>query len=435
MVFIDDILVSTEGIQEHLNILKELFITLAKNNIKLQIKKCQFLKTEIEYLGYNINNSQITLSEKHIETINRYPVPTDNRSLHRFVGLVSYFRKFIEGFSRIASPLYDLMKDINFDFGKKHYEAFVKLKGMLVTRPVLGIYCVGGETQLHTDASSSGYGAVLLQMQKEDKVFHPIMYFSRKTTDAEAKLHSFELETLAVVYAIKRFRPYLFGIRFTIVTDCNALKLTLAKRDLNAKIDRWALFLEEYNFEVVHRSGDRMRHVDALSRMQIYYLQMTEKDLFLEKIYICQLQDDIIKKVKIQVEKGIKKGYEVRDNIVYRKEKKRLQLVVPEKLVESVIWNYHNNLGHLGCDKVAELIKRQFYFSKMRERLIKHAEECIICIAYNSKPVKKEVLLNSVEKGNEPFQTIHLDHLGPLEVTRKKKCSHVGYSRCLYKVY
>lgn len=155
--------------------------------------------------------------------------------------MCSYFRKFIEGFSVLAKPLYDLLrKNVKFQLGEIELRTFETLKSKLIGAPVLSIYNPNDDTELHCDASKIGFGAVLVQ-RKSDKKWHPVFYFSKRTTEQEAKYHSFELETLAVIYALRRFRIYLQGIRFKIITDCNSLKLTLEKKDLNPRIARWAL--------------------------------------------------------------------------------------------------------------------------------------------------------------------------------------------------
>lgn len=129
----------------------------------------------------------------------------------------------------------------------------------------MSIYNPKRETELHCDASSEGFGAILMQKQ-DDKKLHPVMYFSKATTPAESRYHSFELETLAIIYALRKFRVYLMEIPFVIRTDCSSLTLTLNKKETNPRIARWALELENYDYQIEHRSGINMGHVDALSR-------------------------------------------------------------------------------------------------------------------------------------------------------------------------
>lgn len=142
--------------------------------------------------------------------------------------------------------------------------AFKRLKDVLSKELVLQIYDPSADTELHTDASQLGYGAALLQRRGGEKDFHPVHYISYKTTDAEKKWCSYELEILAIIKAVKKFRVYLFGIRFKIVTDCQAFQKTLHKENLPPKVARWALILEEFDYDIEYRAGERMKHVDAL---------------------------------------------------------------------------------------------------------------------------------------------------------------------------
>ncbi|KAG5862563.1 hypothetical protein JTB14_014819 [Gonioctena quinquepunctata] len=211
-----------------------------------------------------------------------------------------YFRKFISSYSVIAKPLSDLLrKEQRFVFGYEQKEAFEKLKKFLSCKPVLHIYKQGGETELHTDASKYGYGACLLQKSNEDGRFHPVYYMSKKTTPAEEKYSSYELEVLAIIQAVKKFRIYLLGIHFKIITDCSAFQKTMAKKDLTTRVVRWALLLEEYSYEIEHRKGNKMSHVDALSRHpNVMTMTLTKEDGVVERLRRAQELDEHILAIK-----------------------------------------------------------------------------------------------------------------------------------------
>ena len=134
----------------------------------------------------------------------------------------------------------------------------------MASPPVLAIYSPHLLTELHCDASTTGFSAVL--MLKQSEKLKPVFYFSKRATPTESKYHSFELECLTAIYAIERFHVYLSGIPFKIITDYDSFRLTLSKQSINPRISRWAMFLQEYDFEIEHRSGSKMPHVDALSR-------------------------------------------------------------------------------------------------------------------------------------------------------------------------
>lgn len=257
VIYLDDILIATKDLKRHLE--------KKKNGLRLNMAKCQFAFSKIEYLGYSVTSKGIWLSDAHTKNIREYPLPTNAKEVMSCLGLFQYFRRFLANFSRIAKPLQTLVhQEGAFIMTAETKAAFEELK-MLLTSPVLVIYNPKRITELHTDASSSGFGSVLLQRQDDGK-FHPVAYYSRMTTPAESKYHSFELETLAIIYALDKFRVYLEGIPFKIVTDCNSLTQALDKKDVNPRIARWTLKLENYNYTIQHRSGVSMGHVDALSR-------------------------------------------------------------------------------------------------------------------------------------------------------------------------
>jgi len=238
ILYLDDILVATESMDEHLMVLAELFELAGKSHLLFRVDKCYFAQTEVKYLGYCVNAHGIRPSDENIESILNYPIPRNVKEIHRFVGLASYFRRFVPNFSLLARPLYQLIKkNAAFTFGVAEHEAFETLKRYLSSKPVLAIYSPAAETELHCDASSSGFGAILLQKQSNG-LWKPIFFWSQRTTPTEAKYHSFELECLAAVYALKRFHVYLAGQKFKIVTDCDSFRLTLNKKDVNPRISR-----------------------------------------------------------------------------------------------------------------------------------------------------------------------------------------------------
>ncbi|GFX60509.1 transposon Tf2-11 polyprotein [Trichonephila clavipes] len=159
---------------------------------------------------------------------------------------------------------------------------------------VLHIFKQGAKLELHTDASKFCCGAILLQ-QSDDNKLHPVHYFSKKTTPQEEKYSSYELEVLAVIESLKKFRNYLVGKKFKIVTDCSAFQKTMSKKQLTPKIARWALFLEDFNYEIIHRPGKQMGHVDCLSR---YPVMTITYDEITTKLANCQRNDEYINSLK-----------------------------------------------------------------------------------------------------------------------------------------
>lgn len=345
LLYLDDILIATEDIDEHLRILAEVFRLAQEHRLNFRLDKCSFLYTEITYLGYLIDEKGIRPSKEHVDAVANYAIPRTVRQVQQFIGLASYFRRFIPDFSRVAKPLYDIVKSNNFKFGSEENEAFERLRDCLSGQPILAIYSPKLPTELHCDASSNGFGAILLQKQQSGELL-PIAYFSRRTTPIESRYHSFELECLAVVYALKRFHVYLSGIQFKILTDCDSFRLTLSKQTINPRISRWAMFLQAYDFVIEHRPGNRMKHVDALSRCNSVLI--LEGNSFEQVLALKQGQDEEINAIRERLEKGEDRSFELRDGLVYKKVKNdKLLFYVPFRMEGNVIRTCHDDLGHV----------------------------------------------------------------------------------------
>lgn len=415
LLYFDDLLIATGTIEEHFEILKEVFVLARKYGLEFRFDKCSFLYSEITYLGYLINEEGIRPSGEHIESLANFPVPRTARQVHQFVGLASYFRRFIRDFSLCAKPLYDSINKSEFSFGPTEFEAFETLKSYLVAQPILAIYSPKLQTELHCDASASGYGAILMQKQANGKL-QPVSYFSRRTTPTESKYHSFELECLAVVYAIKRFHVYLFGIPFKILTDCDSFRLTLNKQSVNPRISRWAMFLQSYDYQVEHRPGSRMKHVDALSRC--HSICILEANSLERTLLLKQDQDKVIQEIRKRLELSEDKCFELRDGLVYRKVRKgRLLFYVPESMETNIIRTCHDDVGHVGVEKVVTNITSLYWFPKIRSKVKVYTSNCLKCIEFSPASGKREGFLHGIPKGSVPFNTIHVDHCGPFEKT------------------
>ncbi|KAK9685547.1 RNase H-like domain found in reverse transcriptase [Popillia japonica] len=160
----------------------------------------------IEYLGYLVDEKGISPSLSNVKAITDYPIPRNTRELQSFIDLLSYFRKFIKDFSLITKPLYNLLKrDRKFNFTDDHLSVFNFLKDKIASQPVLALYSHTAETELHCGTSALGFGAILFQRQEADGKFHPVMIFSKRTSQAESKYRRYELECLGIIMLLKDF--------------------------------------------------------------------------------------------------------------------------------------------------------------------------------------------------------------------------------------
>ena len=196
---------------------------------------------------------------------------------------------------------------------------------------------------------------------------NPVFYFSKRTTEVESRYHSFELETLAIIYALRRFRIYLQGIPFKIVTDCNALKLTLDKKDINPRISRWALELEAYDKTFEHRAGEKMRHVDAFSRA--VNVLIVEDNTFESNLSICQNLDPKIRELREKLQNSEDRLFEMRNGLIYRKRDNDILFYVPENMECHVLRKYHDEMGHFAPEKTINSILTNYCFPRMRDKV------------------------------------------------------------------
>lgn len=217
-------------------------------------------------------------------------------------------------------------------------------------------------------------------------MFHPVYYASGKTTPTEAKYDSYRLEVLAVrVRVLKKFRVYLIGISFTIVTDCKVFTQIMKKKDICAQIARWAFFLEDFRYSIVHRSGINMRHVDALSRHSLPAAMMIEEceRTIQAKLKRNQLADEELKKIKEQIAKKKTKEYIIVNRLIC-KEIGETPVVVPKLMQNSIIRQVHER-GHFACVKTVQLLKSDYWFKNMSSKVERVIQNCLTCILATRK--------------------------------------------------
>ncbi|XP_036347689.1 uncharacterized protein LOC118757065, partial [Rhagoletis pomonella] len=268
VTYVDEVIIATDSEEENLFYLEEFLKLIQEEGLTLRVSKCSFLRREVTFLGHQVDVNGVRPGIFKTSAIEAYPTPRNQLEIRRFLGLTGFFRKFVPGFAHIAEPLTQLTKkNIDFNWDSSCEEAFQHLIKLIVDAPVLTIYDVSKEHELHTDASSVGVAAILLQREAND--LKPIAYYSRACTPQEKNFHAYELEVLAVVEACERFKMFLLGKHFTVITDCQAMTTAKLTKPMVPRVARWLLKLLEYDYNMVHRSGLSMGHVDALSRAPV----------------------------------------------------------------------------------------------------------------------------------------------------------------------
>ena len=275
-LYIDDCLIYTKTVDDHIIALEEVFKRLDEYGLTLGAKKTHLLMTEVRFLGHLVNEKGISPDPNKVEAIKAIQMPHDKKGLRTVLGLFGYYRRFCKGYSRIAQPLMAALaesyrlernRDGTAKWTDQQIQSFETLKGILTSDVILAHPMWGQDFILDTDACGHGLGAVLSQ-KCSDGMERVVSYASRALADNERSYKMWELEALAVVWSMQLFGWYFYGSKIIVRTDNNAVEHVL-KNAKTGRMLRWALQLQEWDYAVVHRSGQKHANADALSRCHL----------------------------------------------------------------------------------------------------------------------------------------------------------------------
>ena len=302
VVFIDNILVYSRDEQEHEQHLKIVLQTLREKKLYAKLSKCDFWLKEISFLGHIVSAEGIRVDPVKIEVVVNWKPPRSVTEVRSFLGLAGYYRRFVKGFSIIASLLTKLLrKGVMFEWSDKCQNSFEQLKEMLVKAPVLTQPTSGKEYTLYSDASGIGLGCVLIQ---NDKV---VAYASRQLKSHEQNYPTHDLELAAIVFALKIWRHYLYGEKCRIYTDHKSLKYLLTQKELNLRQRRWLELFKDYDCIIDYHPGKANVVADALSRktMAALSFQHSEWRLADDGAILAQLKaQPVLKQMIIDAQKN-----------------------------------------------------------------------------------------------------------------------------------
>ncbi|GJU18273.1 putative reverse transcriptase domain-containing protein [Tanacetum coccineum] len=263
IVFIDDILIYSKNEREHEEHLKTILELLKEEKLYAKFSKCEFWIPKVQFLGHVIDSRGIHVDPAKIESIKDWASPKTPTEIRQFLGLAGYYRRFIEGFSKIAKSMTKLtQKGIKFDWGEKEENAFQLIKQKLCSAPILALPEGSEDFVVYCDASHKGLGAVLMQREKV------IAYASRQLKVHEKNYTTHDLELGSVVFALKIWRHYLYGTRCTVFTDHKSLQHILDQKELNMRQRRWLELLSDYDCDIRYHPGKANVVADALSRKE-----------------------------------------------------------------------------------------------------------------------------------------------------------------------
>lgn len=459
LVYLDDVIVFGQTFQEEVQRLKKVFTRLREVKLLMNPKKCSFFCKEVTYLGHVVSSQGVDTDPKKISAVRDWPMPKNKTELRSFLGLCTYYRKFVQGFSRIARPLHRLTEDkMEFVWTEECQEAFEALKRKLEETPVLAYPRMDTDFILDTDASNFAIGSVLSQVQ--DGVERVVAYFSKTLGKAERNYCVTRKELLAIVKSVEHFHHYLYGRKFLIRTDHAALTWLLNFKNPEGQTARWIERLQEYQFEIQHRAGRIHGNADSLSRRpcgeqckrcsridekegknEHCLLRTTYKDDQLKEWITAQEEDEEIKQILLKKKEGVKPSWqeissfspetkywwaiwdslEIKEGLLCRRWEstngKHVSwlLVVPKSKIEEVLKECHDAPlgGHFGIKKTLAKVRERFYWLDHRKAVDEWCRRCYICSAKKG-PAEKGRGAMKVYNVGAPFERIALDIVGPL---------------------
>ena len=441
--YLDDILIIAKTKKEHNDILREVFLRLQETGIKLKWEKCFIEVSEVVYLGFKIDQDGLHPTNDKVRAIKSAPRPENISQLRSYLGLLNFYRKFIRSAANLLEPLNRLLKSsTKWVWGPEQEKSFLASKEALIKSEALIHFDPTKPIVVSADSSSYGLGAVL--SHKIDGVERPVCFVSRTLSPAERKYPQVEREALALVYALRQFHFYLWGQpKFTLITDHKPLLgLFSDNKPISAmasgRIQRWALILQAYYYDLIHRSGKLLFTADALSRLPLPSgtdvtpvpadWTMLVKFLNYSPVTSVEIQKETSKdKVLSKVMKYCHNGWSptsMKDSdftpYVRRKDQLSLQgncvlwgtrIIIPTKLRKLILQELHSS--HAGICRMKELARSYVWWPNLDKDLEQLASSCPECLEKRPMPSKAE--LHPWEWPSVPWHRIHVDHAGPFQ--------------------
>jgi transposase InsO family protein len=428
--YLDDLLVYSETWEEHLEHLQEVLKRLRSAGLTVNPDKVHFAKEEISFLGHLVSAKGVRIDPERTQGIADFPRPRDAKGVSRFLGMIGFYRKFIPHVAEMSVPLNILRKKgAKFTWGEEQESAFLALKEAVMSPPVLKVPDFSKPFILQTDASSKALGAVI--QQEVDGVRQPVAFASRTLTPQERKASSiYELECLAVVFAVDKFRRYLEHAEFLLETDNQALSWLLAHPRQLGKIGRWVVKLSALKFKVQHIRGTQNVVADALSRMFSHEqdsnqatgidcnMILSEFPLAFTELQKHQRNDPELSDVINRLINGEEQHpYLLKNGVlccVPQRGNKGPKVVLPSILIPMVFSYFHQSPvgGHLGILKTISKIRQEYIWKGMDRDIANRVRACHLCSL--SKPAQNTKLgLLASEVAERPMEKLFMDYVGP----------------------
>nr|XP_033477362.1 uncharacterized protein K02A2.6 [Epinephelus lanceolatus] len=437
--YLDDILCTGANDEEHLRNLDATLQRLKEYGLRVRKEKCEFFKPSVEYLGHVIDAKGLHTAPSKIAAIVDAPPPQNVSQLRSFLGLLNYYGRFIPNLASLLQPLHELLRqDKTWKWTANCQDAFQKAKSVLTTSEVLTHFNPSLPLQLACDASPYGVGAVISHILPNGEE-RPIAFASRTLNKAETNYAQLEREALSIVFGVRKFHQYLYGRKFTLLTDHRPLTTILGPHTgipslAASRLQRWALLLSAHSYDIKYRKSDSHCNADGLSRLPLpvtkpesntvdicYFSEVTKAPVSAVQVKKETLNDPQLSKVMDVVVKGQPAGDDMHLKPYLGR---RLELsvqsgcllwgrrvIIPLSLHAKVLQQLH--AGHSGIVRMKEMARSYFWWPGMDKQIEEMATTCPSCHKVRNNPPPAP--LHPWEFPQEPWHRVHIDFAGPLE--------------------
>lgn len=378
LVFLDDILIYSSTLHDHVQHLTAVLQTLQDNQLYLKYSKCSFAQSQLEYLGHIISSQGVATAPNKTAAMLHWPTPTNFTDLRAFLGLTGYYRRFVRGYGIIAKPLTNLLRQKAFQWTMAAQEAFDQLKLAMTTTPVLALPNFSATFTVETDACGEGVGAVLMQAGQ------PIAFLSKALGEKHRALSIYEKEFLALIMAVEKWKHYLQRQEFIILTDHKSLAY-LNEQNLHSEMQRKAMTrLMGMQFKIVYRKGKDNVVADALSRLpHLFALQAVSllKPDWIQEVTNSYLTNpraqELLQQLAIKSPDSI--GYSLDNGIIRYKNK--IWIAQNSALQTKLLHTFHSSAlgGHSGITATYHRLKNHFTWKGMKKAVEDFIKQCTIC--------------------------------------------------------